>query len=151
MVKDFKKVGGERVEVIKHTLNILQECPYVDVHIGTDSQNFKSKTTYVIVIAYKYGTRGVHYIYHKFKVPKIKNKWDRLWKEAELSIEVAQWLREKIKVKIEIDLDYNSDEKYFSNKLIPSITGWANSLGFKTNTKPDNQIATWAADFVCKK
>ncbi len=67
-----------------------------------------------------------------------------------MSIEVAEWLSNQINVKIEIDMDYNSDEKFISNKLISAAKGWANSLGYKVNVKPNNQIATKAADHHCK-
>ena len=80
----------------------------------------------------------------------IDDIWKRLWKEAEMSIEVAEWLSNQINVKIEIDMDYNSDEKFISNKLISAAKGWANSLGYKVNVKPNNQIATKAADHHCK-
>jgi predicted RNase H-related nuclease YkuK (DUF458 family) len=73
-----------------------------------------------------------------------------LWNEAEYSIEVAEWLTQKVKVKVEIDLDYNSDENHFSSKLVQPVVGWAMSLGYKTNIKPDNQIATRAADHHCR-
>ena len=151
MNRVFKKVDGDAVfDIVKHTLDILTECPYVEVHIGTDSQNHRRTTVYVTAIAFRYGNRGVHYIYHKHKVKKIKNKWTRLWNEAEYSIEVAEWLTQKVKVKVEIDLDYNSDENYFSSKLVQPVVGWAMSLGYKTNIKPDNQIATRAADHHCR-
>ena len=70
-------------------------------------------------------------------------------KETELSIEIAQILNNK-EINIEIDMDYNSDERYFSNKLVAVAKGWANSLGFKVNIKPFNQIATSAADYHSK-
>ena len=76
--------------------------------------------------------------------------WTRLWKEAELSIDVAEWLTQKITLKVEIDMDYNSDESFKSHKLISAAQGWANSLGYKVNIKPNNQIATRAADYHCK-
>jgi predicted RNase H-related nuclease YkuK (DUF458 family) len=76
--------------------------------------------------------------------------WTRLWKEAELSIDTAEWLTEKVKVKVQIDLDYNKDEHHFSNKLVQSAKGWATSLGYKVNIKPDIQIATRAADHSCR-
>ena len=47
-------------------------------------------------------------------------------------------------------MDYNNDEKFISNKLISAAKGWANSLGYKVNVKPHNQIATKAADHHCK-
>ena len=80
----------------------------------------------------------------------IDDIWKRLWKEAEMSIEVAEWLSKQINVKIQIDMDYNNDEKFISNKLISAAKGWANSLGYKVNVKPNNQIATKAADHHCK-
>lgn len=148
----FKKVSGEFVvDIVKHTLNVLQQEPGTTVHIGTDSQNVGSNSIYSIVIAYRFETRGVHYISHTFKISKILDQWTRLWKEAELSIEVAQWLSEKIPwIKIEIDLDYNSDSNYFSSKLVSSAGGWASSLGYKINIKPNSQIATKAADHTCR-
>ncbi len=150
MNRVFRTVQGESVDVVSHTLDVLNECPYVEVHIGTDSQNHRRSTVYVTVIAYRYGNRGVHYILHKQKMKKIKDKWTRLWNEADYSIEVAEWLTKKVKVQVEIDLDYNSQEKHFSSKLVPPVVGWATSLGYKTNIKPDNQIATKAADHHCR-
>ena len=150
MNRVFRTVQGESVDVVSHTLDVLKECPYVEIHIGTDSQNHRRSTVYVTVIAYRYGNRGVHYILHKQKMKKIRDKWTRLWNEADYSLEVAEWLTKKVKVQVEIDLDYNSQEKYFSSKLVPPVVGWAMSLGYKTNIKPDNQIATKAADHHCR-
>jgi predicted RNase H-related nuclease YkuK (DUF458 family) len=150
MNRVFRTVQGESVDVVSHTLDVLNECPYVEIHIGTDSQNHRRSTVYVTVIAYRYGNRGVHYILHKQKMKKIKDKWTRLWNEADYSIEVAEWLTQKVKVQVEIDLDYNSQDKYFSSKLVQPVVGWAMSLGYKTNIKPDNQIATKAADHHCR-
>jgi predicted RNase H-related nuclease YkuK (DUF458 family) len=150
MNRVFKTVSGEPVDVVKHTVDIIKQCPYVEIHIGTDSQNHRRHTAYSVVIAYRYGNRGVHYIVSKSKVPKIKDRWTRLWNEAELSIETAESLTTKVKVKVEIDLDYNVDEKYFSSKLVQAASGWALSLGYKVNIKPDNQIATRAADHHCR-
>ena len=150
MVKVFRKHDGTTVDIISHTLSVLEKCPHAVIHVGTDSQNGGDKTKYSTVIAYRLGTRGVHYIHKNFYVEKIKDKWDRLSKEAEYSIEVALWLQGKINVEIQIDLDYNEDSKYFSNKLIPMTVGWITSLGFKCNVKPNVQIATRAADHQCK-
>lgn len=150
MNRVFKKVDGQVVDVVKHTLSILEKCPYVEIHIGTDSQNHRRHTIYNIAIAYRYGNRGVHYILHSTKIKKVKDRWTRLWKEAEMSIETAELVSSKIKVKIEIDLDFNNDERHFSNRLVQAASGWATSLGYKVNIKPDNQIATRAADHHCR-
>jgi len=71
MNRVFRKVTGESVpDIVKHTVDILKECPWVEVHIGTDSQNHRRSTIYVTAIAYRFGNRGVHYIYHKQKTKK---------------------------------------------------------------------------------
>tara|TARA_X000000950_G_scaffold56067_2_gene67324 strand:- start:10284 stop:10733 length:450 start_codon:yes stop_codon:yes gene_type:complete len=146
----FKDVKGERIDPIEHTLNILKNYPHVQIHIGSDSQNVGKKTKYATVIAYRYGSRGVHYILSKKTEVIIKDMWTRLWKEAEMSIDVAEWLTHQVSVRVEIDMDYNSDENFKSSKLISATKGWANSLGYKVNVKPNNQIATRAADYHCK-
>jgi predicted RNase H-related nuclease YkuK (DUF458 family) len=79
-----------------------------------------------------------------------RDMWSRLWREAEFSIDFAEWITQKISIKIEIDMDYNEDENFKSHKLISAAKGWANSLGYKVNVKPNNQIATRAADYHCK-
>lgn len=146
----FKDVHGKIIDPLNHTLKVLKNSPFSQIHIGSDSQNAGKKTIYVTAIAYRFGSRGVHYIISKKSEMIIDDIWKRLWKEAEMSIEVAEWLSNQINVKIEIDMDYNSDEKFISNKLISAAKGWANSLGYKVNVKPNNQIATKAADHHCK-
>ena len=146
----FKNINGEIIDPLSHTLKVLKNSPYSQIHIGSDSQNVGKKTKYVTAIAYRFGSRGVHYIISKKDEIIIDDIWKRLWKEAEMSIEVAEWLSNQINVKIEIDMDYNNDEKFISNKLISAAKGWANSLGYKVNVKPHSQIATKAADHHCK-
>ncbi len=146
----FKNIKGERIDPVEHTLKILRDYPTVKIHIGSDSQNIGKKTKYATVIAYRYGSRGVHYILSKKTEILIKDMWTRLWKEAEMSIDIAQWLTNQVSVRVEIDMDYNSDENFKSSKLISATKGWANSLGYKVNVKPNNQIATKAADYHCK-
>ena len=146
----FKNIKGERIDPVEHTLKILRDYPTVKIHIVSDSQNIGKKTKYATVIAYRYGSRGVHYILSKKTELLIKDMWTRLWKEAEMSIDIAQWLTHQVSVRVEIDMDYNSDENFKSSKLISATKGWANSLGYKVNVKPNNQIATKAADYHCK-
>lgn len=147
---DFKDIHGNKIDPIDHTRKILAENPFVSIHIGTDSQSIAKQTRYITVIAYRFGNRGVHYILMKNGVPQIKDLWTRLWKETEMSINVAESINQILNVKAEIDMDYNEDENYKSNKLVNATRGWANSLGYKVNIKPHGQIATRAADYHCK-
>jgi predicted RNase H-related nuclease YkuK (DUF458 family) len=150
MFSDFRKINGDFVDLSEHTKNIISSNPDCEIHVGSDSQNYKNQTTYSVVVAYRLGTNGVHYIYHKVKVEKIKDRWTKLLKEAELSIEVAEWLTSNVDVDVQIDMDFNENESFYSNRLVQLAKGWANSLGYKVNVKPNIQIATKAADFQCR-
>ena len=149
-MKLFRDIHGKALDPIKHTLNVLRNYPFAEIHIGSDSQNVGKQTKFATVIAFKLGTRGVHYILSKSNTPIIRDMWNRLWREAELSIDVAEWLTKQINICVEIDMDYNEDHHFQSHKLISATKGWANSLGYKVNVKPHNQIATRAADYHCK-
>lgn len=150
-MKVFKKIDGTKVDVVKHTLSILKENPNMQVHIGTDSQNKGPLTVYAVVIAYRFSHNGVHYITYKESVPRINDMWSRLWKEAELTLEVAEWFTSSININVEIDLDFNKDKSHDSHPLISAAKGWAESLGYKVNCKPDvDLIATKAADVQCR-
>lgn len=146
----FKDINGNIIDPIDHTREIIRKNPFVEVHVGTDSQSLAKITQYITVIAYRFGNRGVHYILKKNGVPQIKDLWTRLWKETELSIDIAETIKKSLNVIPEIDLDYNENENFKSNKLVNASKGLANSLGYKVNIKPHIQIATRAADYHCK-
>ncbi len=147
----FRTVKNKPVNPVNYTFNIIRDNPYVEVHVGTDSQRFNGKVIYVTAIAYRYPARGVHYIYFKQTFPPIRDNWTRLFKETELSLEVAKTISDNLpSLKIEIDMDYNEDEHYESHKLVSAAKGWAKSLGYKVNIKPNKQIATRAADYHCR-
>ncbi|MFL2591359.1 MAG: ribonuclease H-like YkuK family protein [Flavobacteriaceae bacterium] len=146
----FKDIKGNIIDPIDHTREIIKKNPFVEVHVGTDSQSLAKMTQYITVIAYRYGNRGVHYILKKNGVPQIKDLWTRLWRETELSIDIAESIKKSLNVIPEIDLDYNENENFKSNKLVNASKGLANSLGYKVNIKPHIQIATRAADYHCK-
>jgi len=163
----YKNVGGEVISVVDYTTDIVKKHPNVEIHIGTDSQNIrvsknreerkqtrgrkKKVSKYAIVIAFRYSTRGVHYIYTTDSFPRIKDRYARLYKEAVLTIEEAEWFSNKMpSIKTQLDFDFNEDEKYFSQRLVDISKGWATGLGYEVNMKPNNQIATKAADKHCK-
>jgi predicted RNase H-related nuclease YkuK (DUF458 family) len=149
-MKRFKSVDNRVIDVVEHTLEIMKRYPNLKVHIGTDSQNIGLETSYVTVIAYRFGIRGVHYIYTKEKVPLVRDMFTRLFDECVRTLEVAEWFTQQININVEIDMDYNQDEIAPSHKLIGATRGWALSLGYKVNVKPDIQIATKAADYHCR-
>jgi predicted RNase H-related nuclease YkuK (DUF458 family) len=87
-------------------------------------------------------------IYKKEVVPVIKDMWNRLWKETELSAETALYLRDT-GIEIDtIDLDYNINPVHNSNKLVKTAVGYVESLGFQARVKPELLPAVHAADDI---
>jgi uncharacterized protein len=138
------------LDVISHTKEMIKEHPDLKVYVGTDSQNKRRYTHYAVCVCYRYGHRGVHVIYNRWKEKKIKDKFKRLWREAEVTIEVAEHITaNNLKVDY-LDFDFNDDEAFFSSKLVQATTGWARGLGYKCNTKPETLVACRAADHLCR-
>ena len=117
--------------------------------LGWDSQNISQHTNYATTVLFHIGNTGCHFLYHKEKLPKIDDMWTKLWGETTRSVEVANYLKNH-DIKVDsIDLDFNSDESYKSNKLVSASVGFVESMGFKANVKPSILPAISAADMMC--
>lgn len=154
MERVFRLDNGQIVDPVEHTKEVLAKYSFkgdVKVYVGCDSQNRRWSTSYVCVIAFRYGTRGTHYIYTRDNLKKIKDRWDRLSREVTLSIEIADLLKENgIPVHC-VDLDFNQKEMARSFQLVAWARGWVTSLGYNCTVKPDEQVASRAADHLVKK
>lgn len=152
MHTEFKTVTGTVIrDLEQHIEDQFEKSPELTIHVGTDSINTADRTTYATVIAFRYPSKGVHLLFRREYVPKIRDKWQRLYREAELSVEAANWINDNTNYKVHcIDLDYNRDARYFSNTVISAGAGLA--LGFNHNytVKPQEQVAARAADNFCK-
>lgn len=139
------------VNLIKYILEYLKDYPETKIYVGTDSQNRGPETAYVTTIVLRYRSRGCHVLYYKAKFPLVRDFWSRLWREVEMSLDVAVFLRENAPLSIEsIDLDFNDDEYKLSNKLVAAAKGWVTSANFRATTKPSLQVATRAADHLLR-
>lgn len=156
----FRTVEGVKVSELRHTIETLKRHPGARVYVGTDSQNKKRHTNYVVVIAYRYGHKGAHIIYKKTKVKKIRDRWTRLWKEVEMSLLAANRLKDVGVDIYSIDLDYNKNEFYIDSKgkekktgshnLVSAATGACIGQGYRVSVKPDEQVACKAADHLVR-
>ena len=150
-MRTFKLEGGEIVNSITHSIETLASYRDAKLYVGTDSQNKRNVTCYVVVIAFRYGTRGTHYIYHRYNVKRIRDRWQRLWKEVELSVEVAKEL-EAASLKVHcIDLDFNRKEIAKSSDMVAAARGYVVGSGFECTVKPEEQVASRAADHVVRR
>ena len=148
--KIFRNISGKPINILSYSLDQIKNNPDVRVYIGGDSK-LKSNGTivYYTVVAYRYGGRGVHYVYNKEIIERKMTKWDRLMGEIERIMDFATWFTENSNVKLHaIDFDLNQDKKHYSNKLVNIATGWGGSLGVPVYTKPDEVVASKAADHL---
>lgn len=147
----FKKLtSGEQFDLAKYTKKYLEANKDYDVkiYLGCDSQTKADKTTYATTLVFHVESSGCHIIYKKEVVPVIRDMWNRLWKETELSVKAALYLRENgIEINT-IDLDYNIDPIHESNRLVKAAVGYVESLGFKARVKPELLPAVYAADTI---
>jgi predicted RNase H-related nuclease YkuK (DUF458 family) len=147
----FKKLTSrEQFDLAKYTKEYLDTHKDYDVkmYLGCDSQTKADKTTYATTLVFHVESSGCHIIYKKEVVPVIRDMWNRLWKETELSVAAALYLRES-GIEIDtIDLDYNIDPIHESNRLVKAAVGYVESLGFKARVKPELLPAVYAADTI---
>lgn len=132
----------------------------VQIIIGTDSQNY-SDTKIITVIAIVCEGHGGIYFYDITHIDKISDVRQKLYKETELSLSVADAI---LKI-IESDKQY---EDMYSNttftihvdagksiygktaELIPAIAGWIKSVGYEAEFKPDSFVSSTIADRLSK-
>jgi len=146
----YRKLDGTPVDDLgSYTKDYLRKHKEVSLSVGTDSQNIGGSSVYATVVAFRHPGKGVHYILTKKREPIISDMITRLFKEAEDSIKVAEYLKENgVYQPITIDVDYNENEEHRSHKLIPMVKGWILGLGYQMNTKQNIQVASVAADHL---
>lgn len=158
-------------DLVSSTKEFLAKHAHNDVRIfvGCDSQNLKKSkwTGYVTTVVFHIGTNdndefyghGGWVLFKSEKIVKIHDNWTRLWKEVEKSMEVAEELRKAGILIYRVDLDFNEDDTYDSNRLVSAGEGLFKGLGYRVGSKPedkqnsndaDQMIATRAADHLIK-
>lgn len=147
----FRKLTGppefDLGDYVTDYINELADQP-VKIYLGCDSQNYATGTVYATTVVFHVADTGCHVIYKKDIVPVILDMWTRLWGETERSVEAALYLR-NVGIEIDtIDLDYNANSMYKSNKMVSATVGYVESLGFKARVKPDILPAACAADNI---
>ena len=127
----------------------LIDRPDTKIYLGIDSKVSADHCTYILVIAFRYGSNGVHYIFSKEQTEMPNTKWQRLMNEIERLMNFVSWFKDNLPYTIyAVDVDVNADERHFSNKLHSLATGWGHSLGVNVITKPEEVVASRAADWL---
>lgn len=138
------------VNAVEYVREVLRANPHCEIHVGCDSQNYHKHTIYVTALVFRFPGNGGHVIYRKERVNKISDLWTKLWGETERSIQLAELLREELNIRVkQIELDYNSEARFASHKLLSAASGYVQSLGYVAKAKPEMLVAAWAADVLC--
>lgn len=152
MERRFKRLYDKQlVNVVEYLKEKLDETPDAEIYIGCDSQVHGRHTTYATVIVLHRRGLGGHVLYDKEIVPSVRDMATRLWREVELSLEVAEYLLQNgVKKAKYIDIDVNPDKKFKSNILLASALGLVSWKGFEGRIKPHSVAASRVADKLCK-
>lgn len=148
--RKFRVMGGHVAHDVSDYVATMSQEENVEIHVGCDSQNYKRYTVYVTTVVFRFPENGAHVIYRRERVPKITDLWTKLWGETERSVDLANLILSECNVRVkQIDLDFNSDPAYPSQKLISASAGYITSLGFEAKAKPNLLMAAWAANVLC--
>lgn len=126
----------------------LREHPNGKVYIGSDSQVRGDGVKYSTVVCLWNVGYGVWEVYSTVKVPRLNDRFSRLWNEVQRSVEVADMLRDIAQVTVH--MDFNSDPKYPSYKLYDAGMGLVKAMGFEAAGKPHSWAATCGANRHCQ-
>lgn len=149
----FQTLYGQPIDnIVDYIKNYLSTKENVEILIGADSQNVRSrKTVFGTVIALYIKGKGAHVLCSRESVPVMKNTASRLMLEVWKSVELAEFLRENGLPKPSwIDLDLNPDPKFKSNQVLRQAVGLVEGMGYKVRYKQLGALTTYAANHLVR-
>lgn len=152
ILQEWRSLGDRKVvDPISYLSEWISNNPEYKIYIGCDSSNLGDKTTFATVIVLHKDSKGGHVLYNRQSEARIKSRYERLWKEVELSVSAAHLLESWGYGKPDfIDIDLNPDPKYQSNALLSSAVGMVESLGIKARWKSKSPWSISIADSICR-
>lgn len=92
-MEGFKLFGGTQIpDVGQYVLDYVTKYPDTMVFIGTDSTQLRKQTLYATAIMLYHPGAGAHIIYKRYRLPKIKDLFTRLWNEVEYTKTVSEYI-----------------------------------------------------------
>ncbi len=149
---EYKRLyDGKVVDLVSYVGEWLETKPNAEILIGCDSQNFKDRTIYAIVVALYDTGKGAHVLYKRWKTQKEWTRSTRLLNEVWYSVEVAEVMKAAGLPKVRwIDIDINPDPRFKSNEVFRQAVGLVEGMGYKVRYKSLGPIATYCADHLVK-
>lgn len=99
IINRFKKFGGEHIpDIIEYLRDYIKRDPGITITVGCDSIQRRRRTIFAVTIMiysvdYK---NGAHVIFFRENLLKIRDHFERLSKEAEMAIAVADILNDQL-------------------------------------------------------
>jgi hypothetical protein len=152
LLKEWRNLGDRKtVDPVEHLTEWISNNPGCKIYIGCDSSNLGSSTTFATVIVLHKENKGGHVIYNRTSEDRIRSRYERLWREVELSVSAAHLLASWGFGKPDyIDIDLNPDPRYQSNTLLSSAVGMVESMGITPRWKSKSPWAISVADSICR-
>lgn len=145
--------------VLKYVRKNIQTSEGFNIIIGTDSQNFSDTKVVVVLVVQNIGKGGI-FFYDITRVHRIDSIRQKLFFEANLSLQYANRLLHRIEDeilknelmcdKINFCIHVDAGRKGKTNALIPEITSWINACGYQCEVKPNSFAASSVADKLSK-
>jgi len=147
----------EMLQLITNYTNQDFDAEY-EITVGADSQTFKDKTKYVLVVACRKVGNGGIFFYDISWHEKSKTLQHKIHKEVQMSLEIAELInkyvdelnRENVNfVQIDVDIGTSGPSKEF----IREIRGWVEAMGdvpVVIKGEKIGQIATVVANKISK-
>jgi predicted RNase H-related nuclease YkuK (DUF458 family) len=139
------------IDLSSYLVDWMANNPEDKIYIGCDSQNHNGTTTFATVIVLHQPNRGGHVLYSKITIPRIQARYERLWKEIELSAETAHEIMENAGQTPDfIDIDLNPDPRFKSNSVLRQAVGLVEGMGYKVRYKHLGALTTYAANHLVR-
>ena len=148
--KYFKtRQGLEITDLKQYVADWIESHDIVEIFVGCDSQEMEKELSYATCICLYENKKGAHVITKNEREPKVRAMETKLWNEVTKAIEAAEQIKD-CGVKISLHLDFNSNPKFKSNQLFEAGLGYAISMGYHAEGKPNAVAASYASDRECR-
>jgi predicted RNase H-related nuclease YkuK (DUF458 family) len=146
----WRSLSGKPIaDLVTSVTGLLRNDRQV-VHVGTDSQHYGRATNYVTVVAIIDPGHGGRLFYCRKQVARSRSLAHKLFLEAELSLEAANFLAPHVAHDIVVHVDANEDLRHSSSQYVRALAGMVIGHGFQVRVKPDSWCATHVADSLVK-
>ncbi len=137
-------LGGKPIESINSHIQDMAKDDKYTFHVGTDSKQFTDHTVITTAICFREFGKGAAVAYQRKKVPNFTSMYERLIHETVVSLEAAEFISKSIGEAPTVHADVNIKEEALSNRVLSTIMGMVQGMGYQVVVKPN----AWAADIA---